>query len=138
MRSFWHRLFCGLPIPFLPVSLVLCLALMCAMLLPSPAFAKGVGLYTFGSFEEQGSRLDVTVWFPSRVEGSNSKIDGYTMAATRTSRITPGFYPVVLLSHDAAASRFAHHDIATALAQQGMLVIAPTHPGDNYNDSSLT
>ena len=138
MRSFWPRFFGGLPSPFLLVSLMLCLALVYAMALPAPALAKGVGLYTFGSFEDQGSRLDVTVWFPSRVEGSNSKIDGYTMAATRTSRIAPGFYPVVLLSHDAAASRFAHHDIATALARQGMLVVAPTHPGDNYNDSSLT
>ena len=138
MNSFSQRLSSVLPIPCLPVACLLCFLGLCALALPAPAFAKGVGLYTFGSFEDHGSRLDVTVWFPCRVEGSNSKIDGYTMAATRTSRIVPGFYPVVLLSHDAAASRFAHHDIATALAQQGMLVIAPTHPGDNYNDSSLT
>ncbi|WP_027186766.1 hypothetical protein [Desulfovibrio cuneatus] len=131
--SFWQRLFSVRAVPFLPVALMLCV-----LCLPTPALAKGVGMYTFGNFEDHGSRLDVTVWFPCRVEGTNSKIDGYTMAATRTSRITPSFYPVVLLSHDAAASRFAHHDIATALAQQGILVIAPTHPGDNYNDSSLT
>ena len=143
MRPFLHRFFSRLSTPLLSVplagyTLALCAFTLCAMALPTPALAKGVGLYTFGSFEDSGSRLDVTVWFPSRVEGSNSKIDGYTMVATRTSRIAPGFYPVVLLSHDAAASRFAHHDIAISLAQQGMLVIAPTHPGDNYNDSSLT
>lgn len=138
MSSLWHLLFSRPSPPVLPVALVVCVLALCSFIAPAPAVAKGVGLYTFGSFEDNGSRLDVAVWFPCRVEGSNSKIDGYTMAATRTSRIAPGFYPVVLLSHDAAASRFTHHDIASALAQQGMLVIAPTHPGDNYNDSSLT
>jgi predicted dienelactone hydrolase len=54
---------------------------------------------------------------------------------SRRGRILPGFYPVVLLSHDTASSRYANNDLAVALAAGGCIVIAPGHTGDNQNSS---
>jgi predicted dienelactone hydrolase len=60
---------------------------------------------------------------------------GGRLRAGEGARPLPGFYPIILLSHDAASSRYANSDLAAALAESGFIVIAPTHAGDNQNDS---
>lgn len=96
-----------------------------------------VGLRTFGVWEPlTGERFDFSVWYPSRIPSSENILEGWVVAAGKRGRIVSGFFPVVLLSHDTAGGRFAHNDIAAALASGGMIVIAPTHSGDNQNSSS--
>lgn len=92
-------------------------------------------MLTYGLWDvESKERLDVAVWFPTSVEGRGVKIEGWHVAAQRSSKIIPGFYPIVLLSHDTASGRFANNDLAIALAGKGFIVIAPTHLGDNQNN----
>ena len=92
-------------------------------------------MLTYGLWDvESKERLDVAVWFPAGVEGRGVKIDGWHVAAQRSSKILPGFYPIILLSHDTASGRFANNDMAIALASKGFIVIAPTHLGDNQNN----
>ncbi len=44
--------------------------------------------------------------------------------------------PLILISHGAGGYKYSHHDSALALAEAGFVVLALTHPGDNYADQS--
>lgn len=108
-----------------------------------PALAGGsvparyaVGMRSFGVWSEETlERLDVSVWYPSLVDGEERIFDGWVVESGRRGRIVPGFFPVVLISHDTAGGRFAHNDLAAHLASSGLIVIAPTHARDNQNEA---
>jgi predicted dienelactone hydrolase len=44
--------------------------------------------------------------------------------------------PLVVISHGTGAGPLSHHDTAQALAAAGFVVVAPMHPGDNFQDDS--
>ena len=44
--------------------------------------------------------------------------------------------PLIVISHGTGAGPLSHHDTAQALAEAGFVVVAPMHPGDNYQDDS--
>jgi len=95
-----------------------------------------VAMRNFGVWEPQtGERLDFSVWYPSRGTVLSFVREGWIVEASQSSRILPGFYPVILLSHDTASGRFANNDLAGALASAGMIVIVPAHTNDNQNAS---
>ena len=86
---------------------------------------------------ERGIELDVTVWYPARpggkivLLGDNPLFDG--TPAMRDAPIASGTFPLILLSHGAglAGSAQALSWMATALAERGFVVAAPTHPGNS-------
>jgi predicted dienelactone hydrolase len=51
--------------------------------------------------------------------------------------VAGGKLPLVLISHGNGGSGLGHVDLAMALAHAGFIVVAPTHPGDNYADTSV-
>lgn len=96
------------------------------------------GLRTIGVWRpELNARLDVAVWYPSSRAPFPFRLDGWTIIAARDGRIVPGKYPLILLSHNTASTRLADHDLAAELAKRGFIVVAPTHPGDNMDDTSF-
>ena len=98
-----------------------------------------VAMRTFGVWEPgTGERLDFSVWYPGGRGGEDAATikEGWSVSAGKRGRIIPGLYPVVLISHDTASSRYANSDLAVSLAAGGFIVIAPAHFGDNQNDSS--
>ncbi len=108
----------------------------------NPAFGNSsfpkttAGLITYALIDEEtGQTLDMAVWFPSATVRSGINVEGWHMPAHMSRRVTPGFYPIVLLSHDTVGGRFFHNDLAAFLAEMGNIVITPTHIGDNYADS---
>ncbi|MDR1685343.1 MAG: hypothetical protein LBR82_02680 [Desulfovibrio sp.] len=118
----------------------LCFALCAAAAVLAPRTAAGktetypVAVRSFGVWiPETQERFDFSVWYPARTTMTAGVTDGRLTEAGKRGRIIPGFYPLLLLSHDTAGSRFEHNDLATALASAGMLVAAPTHSGDNRN-----
>lgn len=83
-------------------------------------------------------RLDVAVWYPtSKRSTSEIKTGSWVFRAARNATPLPGPWPLIVLSHDSSGSRYAHHDLATELAQMGFIVAAPTHDGDNADDMRL-
>lgn len=95
-----------------------------------------VDMRSFGTWEpERAERLDFSVWYPGRGQTQEKVLDGWIVSAGRPGRVIPGLYPVVLLSHDSAGSRFANNDLAASLAGAGMIVIVPAHAGDNQQNS---
>ena len=80
-------------------------------------------------------RMDFGVWYPSPRGSRDVTLDGWRLWVSKDGAATPGRYPLILLSHDAASCRLASHDLAAALARHGFIVAAPTHPGDNVTDA---
>lgn len=132
---------------FAPVSFaVRCVAaglILLALLLCGPAAFAGpaveypVAMRTFGVWaQDSHERFDFSVWYPGSASQTESAREGWIVESGRRGRVIPGFYPVILLSHDTASGRFANNDLASSLAAGGFIVIAPTHMGDNQNDSA--
>lgn len=95
-----------------------------------------VAMRNFGVWEpDAGGRLDFSVWYPSSGAPSEFVREGWIVKACKGGHVLPGFYPVVLVSHDTVSSRFANNDLAGALASGGMIVIVPAHTDDNQNSS---
>jgi predicted dienelactone hydrolase len=44
--------------------------------------------------------------------------------------------PLIVISHGTGAGMTSHIDTAQALAEAGFVVVAPMHPGDNFQDDS--
>ncbi len=114
------------------------------ILFPSAAKPQGTrpqqfqpGFRTLGIWNSSTQiRMDVAVWYPTLRSPRDMRIDGWSILVSKNAREAPGQYPVILLSHDAGSSRLSTHDLAASLARQGFLVIAPTHPGDNSDDTA--
>ncbi len=85
--------------------------------------------------QSRGLRFDLAVWYPGGASGNSGVMDGRRFGAGH-GRPLPGFYPIILLSHDTAGNRFDSGDLAADLASQGFMVIVPTHDGDNIRDES--
>ncbi|MEW7866571.1 alpha/beta hydrolase family protein [Aeromonas diversa] len=81
--------------------------------------------------------MDAVYFYPGvAVEKTPSTIGPYKIAAKNALNIVPGRYPIIVISHGNAGSLWSHHDLATTLALQGNIVVALTHPGDNYKDQT--
>ncbi|CNI38088.1 putative lipoprotein signal peptide [Yersinia intermedia] len=81
--------------------------------------------------------METVAFFPSSGRSEVTSIGPYQIAASRSVSIGSNLYPLILLSHGNMGSMWGHHDLATALAQQGYIVVSVTHPGDNFQNSSL-
>ncbi|CAK7038755.1 MAG: hypothetical protein DELT_00689 [Desulfovibrio sp.] len=99
--------------------------------LPNPGF-RSLGLWG----DEKNTRLDIAVWYPTHRATRDVNLEGWSFRAGMNRDPVPGLHPVILLSHNAASSRAASHDLAAHLARHGFVVIAPTHRKDNADDTS--
>ncbi|MCG5242712.1 alpha/beta hydrolase family protein [Azospirillum doebereinerae] len=91
-----------------------------------------------------GGPMDVVVVHPSPTGASPTgaspagpavtRIGPYDVSGVRDAAVAEGRFPVVALSHGSLGSPLGHHDLATALAKRGFVVVAPAHPGDNVRD----
>lgn len=98
------------------------------------------GFVSLGTTLEGGGRLDIAVWYPvpaTRRGVGLLQIEGWTFRGGRDVKPGEGPFPLLIISHAAAGSRFSHHVMAAALAEQGFVVAAPTHPGDNMDSAAL-
>ncbi|WP_245586755.1 alpha/beta hydrolase family protein [Pseudomonas cremoricolorata] len=75
-------------------------------------------------------------FYPSAAPAAHSRIDGYDVAAGIDQPLARGRFPLLVMSHGNSGSPLALHDLATALAEQGFVVVAVVHPGDNSRDHS--
>lgn len=92
--------------------------------------------------EEREAALDVTVWYPATTGGESVALGQNIFfegtPAQQGAPIRDGEFPVVLLSHGAGLGGRAEAMswIAAPLAQDGFIVLAPTHPGNTGPDRS--
>ena len=102
---------------------------------PSLHWSVGFHRLTFlDPLDEQP--MHAIAFYPSTGKEGRSRIGTYQIDATQNARIATGRYPLLMLSHGNTGTPLALHDVATALARKGFVVVAVLHPGDNYKDHS--
>ncbi len=121
--------------------LILLLLLACPMQgfgMGSSGGGKGrAGLQILTIWEEgTDERIPVYVWYPTIRPERPSFLEPYTVRVAREGQPEEGRFPIVLISHATAESGLSHHTMAEFLARHGYMVIAPTHPGDNFLDTA--
>lgn len=80
--------------------------------------------------------MHAIAFYPSTDADQLSTLQGYRVEAGANAAIAMGRFPLVMLSHGNTGTPLAMHDLATALARRGFVVVAVVHPGDNDRDHS--
>jgi predicted dienelactone hydrolase len=76
--------------------------------------------------------FDALVWYPTEAPEIAWQAGPMPIAASRDAAIAEGArFPVVVLSHGSGGSPLGHRDLATRLARDGFIVVAPTQIGDS-------
>lgn len=102
-----------------------------------PAHHWSVGLHSMVFADPLDARpVQALAFYPSSGPERSSRIDGYRVDASEGAPVAIGRYPLLMLSHGNTGTPLALHDLATALARRGFVVVAVTHPGDNARDHS--
>lgn len=122
------------------LSAILGLALLAALAPLDALAAQAVGVHRLVLSDplDDSASLSAVAFYPARGEPQNSDLGFYHVAAGEDAPMAAGRFPLVLLSHGNGGSPLAHHDLATALARRGFVVLAVLHTGDNYKDQSRT
>jgi predicted dienelactone hydrolase len=81
--------------------------------------------------------IDIAIWYPSTSSEVRLTLGPTTMMVSHNAEAIQKKHPLVLLSHGTGGMNMNHHEIAAATARAGFIVVALTHPGDNYKDRSL-
>ncbi len=116
---------------------LLCFLCLAAAGAVSAAPAVQPGFRTLGVWKSETSlRLNLAIWYPARRTPTQLDYGDWTFRASRNASPVTGKHPLIILSHDSSGSRFSLHQLAGALAREGFVVVAPTHPGDNLDDLS--
>ncbi len=96
-----------------------------------PAF-KTIGVWN----KSRSVRIDVNVWYPTHSKPSRAQYGEWSFDVVRFGRAAAGRFPLIVLSHDSAATRFSYYDTAAFLARCGFVVMAPDHKNDNLQRMS--
>jgi predicted dienelactone hydrolase len=81
--------------------------------------------------------IEIAIWYPSNVPEAILTRGPFTMSVSNNGEPIQKKYPLVMLSHGTGGMSLTHHEIAAATARAGFVVVALTHPGDNYRDRSM-
>lgn len=98
--------------------------------------AQGAEIYkpafkTFGIWNQEPlMRLDINLWYPTNRPARELNFSPWIINAAPAGSAAPGPFPLLVLSHSTAGTRYTYHDTASWLASQGFVVAAPTHPRD--------
>ncbi len=104
---------------------------------PAPHPHWSVGFHRMSVLDPVGLEpMKAVAFYPSTGPEHTTQVGAYHVAATQDSKVAIGRFPMLLLSHGNTGTPLALHDLATALARQGFVVVAVLHPGDNYKDHS--
>ncbi|MBD1554838.1 alpha/beta hydrolase family protein [Pseudomonas typographi] len=113
------------------------LSFFSVQLLAAPASHYSVGYHRLTFADPlDGQAMQAYAFYPTQARVHAGLVDGYDIAAGEDSPIALGRFPVLMLSHGNNGTPLALHDLITAIARQGFVVVAVLHPGDNYLDQS--
>ncbi len=122
------------------ISVLLPVFFSALLLIPSESFAAELfqpAFKTIGVWNKSNStRIDVNIWYPTHSRPSRAVYGEWSFDVVRFGRAVTGRFPLIVLSHDSAATRFSYHDTASLLARSGFVVMAPDHKNDNLQRMS--
>lgn len=77
--------------------------------------------------------VPVSVWYPTTVPEAPFMAGPFLISATPGAPPAPGRHRLVVLSHGHLGNDLGHRDLAEHLARHGVVVAAPRHLGDSYD-----
>jgi predicted dienelactone hydrolase len=99
-----------------------------------------------------GESFPVALWYPTRAAAAPRFVTGtlslcrfptilcrrvaYEMPVAQDAPVASGSFGAIIVSHGAGGMALLHRDLAMALASQGYVVAAPTHPRGGGDDIS--
>jgi predicted dienelactone hydrolase len=76
------------------------------------------------------------VLYPSSIPSRAESVGPYTLDVAREAPISPGVFPLVLISHGTGGSGLVYRTLGQHLACHGFVVGLPEHPHNNRDDDS--
>lgn len=93
------------------------------------------GFRTMGVWEEDPpTRLDINIWYPASRQPRELNYPPWVIVGALNAKPAPGRFPLLLLSHASPGDRFAYYRLAARLAQEGFVVVCPTHRRDHMDN----
>lgn len=107
----------------------------------APAYDGIVGITYSKAFAPIRDRnVDFHIWYPARPGGRRVTVGGNGVfrgtPAGRNAPYADGSFPMVLISHGAGGNAGQFGWIASALAEEGYVVVLPNHPGSTSGNAS--
>ena len=106
---------------------------------PSNSEEHPVGFRLFDGVDPvSGVAMPMTLFYPAATGAldARTQIGPYPIAGSKDAPIQTGRYPLVAISHGHGGTNLGHHDLASALARHGYVVVTMEHIGDSYRDTS--
>ena len=106
-----------------------------------PAYAGSVGIaYGEAYAPARDTEVDFHIWYPSIGGGRTVTVGGngvfYGTEAGRGAAHSGESYPMIVISHGAGGNAGQFGWIASALAENGYVVVLPNHPGTTSRNAS--
>lgn len=80
--------------------------------------------------------MKLMVWYPTLEAVNKVKMGWVEMEVAKDAKITVGNRGLIAISHGSGGSALGHRGTAIYLASKGYVVVAASHPQDNYEDNS--
>ena len=136
-----------------PRAILVCLVLLGVAFTTEAAPPSNVGYRRIDvQGPATGDLFPVALWYPTRAAPAPLFLTGslsecrlpamlcrwiaFEMQVATNARPAEGTFGVIVISHGAGGLALNHRDLAMALASQGYVVAAPTHPRGKDNDIS--
>lgn len=116
------------------MSFRLLLAFFLLSFLPTVANAQSGEV----GFERQTTAegIEVGIWYPASGAPAHQRLGLYAQDVVLGAPVPSGPHALIVMSHGTGGDFAGHLDTAVSLARSGFIVVALTHPGDNWRDSS--
>ncbi|QNM82615.1 dienelactone hydrolase family protein [Sphingomonas sabuli] len=97
---------------------------------------RPVGFQQIAIADPGHSRIAAGVWYPTTAKPGFMLLGSGGQRVATNGPVDGARLPLIIFSHGTAGSAVSHADTAIALAENGFIVIAPTHPGDTFETAS--
>jgi predicted dienelactone hydrolase len=98
--------------------------------------AQGAGFQSLDIPGPKGKPIALAMWYPSKAASQSLDMGSFHQDVASNGAIDGTGLPLVIISHGTGGYKYSHHDTARDVADAGFVVVAITHPGDNYADQS--
>jgi predicted dienelactone hydrolase len=114
------------------------LALSFVAFIPAAASTRPADVgFDVAQANDGGEPIALAIWYPtSSTPRATPMPGGLVLDIAAKGAVLGERLPLIVVSHGNGGSALGHVDLAMALARAGFIVVAPTHPGDNYADVS--
>ncbi len=120
-------------------DLVVCVLLLAVAPSIGAAQSYTAGLMQLPSVQMPGAivpGVPVTVWYPAKAPEKTLRIGDAELSVAVDAAPARGRRRLILISHGSDGGELAFSNLARLLARRGMVVAAPRHLGDSYDDRS--